>query len=702
MKKLEINKGISLIVLVITIIVIIILAGAVILSLANNNPIKKAEEAKFIHTIKEYESELSLWLAKEYSETGGALDISNVNATKNTGTYLKDENPLEIKDIITIMTAEHEEVFEINEGKLVYIGSNAEEQEWFENVSLDDGRVVPIKLACGANHSFALLNDGTVKAWGYNWLGQLGDGTTNDSLVPKTVPELTNVKEIAAGGDHSLAVLNDGTVKAWGENWSGQLGDGTTQDSYVPKQIELSETEDITAPTVVYGTNGGTNLTQASTTVTVTDVGGSVDASTLQYVWDTQNTTTPTTGWTTFTNDDTITITSVGTYYLWVRASDNAGNQVISKTDSFVIELLIVNKPVLSAGMTAKKWNGSSWVTVSDPDTDTSWYDYGTKQWANAHTADGSMWVWIPRYEYKITTPHSSTAQTIAVNFLNGTSGAATSGYIVHPAFTFGSTELTGIWIAKFEASGTTSAVDVKPNVPSLRSITIDDMFTACRNMETTNGSRYGWGTTGTGIDTHLMKNIEWGAVAYLSQSIYGKNSEVWINPNSSYITGQAGTSVSATVTLSTYAYDNTTYGVNASTTGNISGVYDISGGAWEYTAAYVNNGNASLTTYGLSLVNATSQYKDLYTVTIDDYTNNYNNASNKKGDALYETSTGWGTTSWYSVSSCMPHSAGPFVMRGGYCDDAAGAGAFNFGNQLGSAYGGVGFRPALAVSSTL
>ncbi|MNI94731.1 hypothetical protein D3C73_1528750 [compost metagenome] len=95
--------------------------------------------------------------------------------------------------------------------------------------------------------------------------------------------------------------------------------------------------------------------------------------------------------------------------------------------------------------------------------------------------------------------------------------------------------------------------------------------------MET--NSRYGWGTTGLGIDTHMMKNIEWGSVAYLSHSIYGKNGQVWVNPSSTYITGQAGESADALSTATTYSYDNLTYGVNASTTGNIYGVYDMSGG---------------------------------------------------------------------------------------------------------------------------
>jgi hypothetical protein len=85
--------------------------------------------------------------------------------------------------------------------------------------------------------------------------------------------------------------------------------------------------------------------------------------------------------------------------------------------------------------MTAKKWGGSDWVTVENPDTDTTWYDYANKEWANAQTADGSMWVWIPRYAYQIATNyHTSTASTINVKFLKNTSNIASDGSTVDTA----------------------------------------------------------------------------------------------------------------------------------------------------------------------------------------------------------------------------------------------------------------------------
>lgn len=92
-------------------------------------------------------------------------------------------------------------------------------------------------IAAGAMHSLAVKTDGgssgTVWAWGYNFWGAVGDGSTAESrLTPLGVS--TNATAVGAGRDHSIAVLADGTARAWGSNAPGKLGDNTTIDRRIP------------------------------------------------------------------------------------------------------------------------------------------------------------------------------------------------------------------------------------------------------------------------------------------------------------------------------------------------------------------------------------------------------------------------------------------------------------------------------------
>jgi xylose isomerase len=128
-----------------------------------------------------------------------------------------------------------------------------------------------------------------------------------------------------------------------------------------------------------------------------------------------------------------------------------------------------------------------------------------------------------------------------------------------------------------------------------------------------------------------------------------------------------------------------------------------MSGCAYQRTAAYVNNGNSYLNTYGSSLVTASSQYKDVYISSGDTQNGNYSANSSKMGDAIYETSTDAGMKlSWNSDESFMPYSNVPFFVRGGYsaCADSAGVFAFNMSDGRVSLT--CGFRPVLAVSDLL
>ena len=350
-----------------------------------------------------------------------------------------------------------------------------------------------------------------------------------------------------------------------------------------------------------------------------------------------------------------------------------------------------VNAPVLATGMTPIKWvEGVETNTTAD---DAAWYDYENKLWANAKTADGSYWVWIPRYAYSITSGYqSSTAGTIAVKFLNGTtnnaidnsgevaliptySGNSQTNYVLHPAFDFGGTQVTGIWISKFEASDNGGKVKIAPNVPSWRGISIATKYNNSVAMETDN--TYGWGTTGTGIDTHMMKNTEWGAAAYLSHSSNGINAQIWINPADDFSTGCAGDSESSVPTTGClYAFDSA-LGGNASTTGNVTGIFDMSGGAWETVMANLNNLTSSS---GLNPTTVPDKH-------IDRYSNatNYGYNSGYIGDAYYETSNGAYidghggsiTTSWYGDWSLAMTTSYPWFARGGPYDYDAYSGSF-------------------------
>ncbi len=426
------------------------------------------------------------------------------------------------------------------------------------------------------------------------------------------------------------------------------------------------------------------------------------------------------------------------------------------------VDSVLSTAPKLSDGMTPVKYEeGIGWVKTNEYDS--SWYNYANKEWANIVLGDAtfiesgdkeildeekaySMLVWIPRYAYQITSGYHQSGTEI--NPSDGTTGAGNinivfidtenknkegtttysesypkyatgSGmedYVVHPAFNYGGTKLSGFWVGKYETSNTDCTTDkstgeydgidktvtIKANVTSWRSITISNIFTVCTDMNNSSNA-YGLSTDDNIVDPHMMKNSEWGAVAYLSQNaIYGKGSEVWINPNSNYITGQAGGSVSAPEATSANAY-NTSNGQQASTTGNITGIYDMSGGTWEYIASYVNN--SYVNNYESTLASTPSKYKDVYSVgSSDSYEFNYAVATPDKGhygDTIWETSGNTGspwTHSWYSDYSSFPNINSLFFIRGGVYAYGSPAGVFTFNCTNGYSNGDVTFRVVLPV----
>ena len=101
-------------------------------------------------------------------------------------------------------------------------------------------------IAAGGSHGLALLRTGTVMAWGDNASGQIGNGANNNEDTPVSVTGLTGVTAIAAGGTFSLALLSDGTVMAWGDNSSGELGDGSNA-SFSSTPVPVTGLGEVTA-----------------------------------------------------------------------------------------------------------------------------------------------------------------------------------------------------------------------------------------------------------------------------------------------------------------------------------------------------------------------------------------------------------------------------------------------------------------------
>ena len=392
--------------------------------------------------------------------------------------------------------------------------------------------------------------------------------------------------------------------------------------------------------------------------------------------------------------------------------------------------------PVLDSGMIP--------VTISDDGTvttilssDSSWYNYENKEWANAVLVNSSSrsnyqnttgvtvnssdilayYVWIPRYKYQVWTTSTSSQgneQEIDIVFESKTdpySVATTVGqYQTHPAFWWdndndgivSSDELiSGIWVGKFEATGSADTPTILPNVTSLKNQYVGMQFQTA--LKFSGGTLTDVIVTFTGSDTyglssstnsHMMKNREWGAVAYLSHSKYGINGKIRINNDRSETTGCGASTADASSPIDCEIVYGGATEYPQSTTGNITGVYDMSGGTEEYVMGNYNN-ISSLGGFGTF---PKLKYYDLYLSS--QFTGGYGSNNNFctlvtcGGHALYE------TANWYGASGYFVNAGGPWFGRGGSSYSGANLGVFNSDAYDGTSSTSISWRSVLSSES--
>ena len=408
---------------------------------------------------------------------------------------------------------------------------------------------------------------------------------------------------------------------------------------------------------------------------------------------------------------------SSGTHTLTCTATGGNGNQA-KATVSLVVKAMYAdgsgaNIPELYKNMVPIKYENNRWIVA---DLYSKWYDYNAKQWANAVVLNPgltkavgqevteeevSLWyVWLPRYKYTVFNGNNGSVseQLINVTFESGTNSTgtvkctdnfstngksevctdSTNGSIkngistyTHPAFTFGNTALKGIWIGKFELSATDSScindgtniqcnkvltIVTKPNVRSWMKAETVNFFTSIKNAATTYGI--------SNADSHMIKNMEWGAAAYLKQSKYGLGNTIMkTNSNSSCYTG-GGTG------------DAYKTNVMQSTTGNVYGVYDMSGGCFEYVMGFELNSNNQFNTAKSSFTTEPNfKYYDKYKYESVDYPQGALTFSRGKlGDATKETLKKYGVREggWNGEIATFPYRSNLTFIRGGCYEDAS------------------------------
>ena len=303
------------------------------------------------------------------------------------------------------------------------------------------------------------------------------------------------------------------------------------------------------------------------------------------------------------------------------------------------IDVTLVNPPKLAAGMIPVYWKAqeddSGLITNTEIEltqaetTSPYWYNYSKdeKHWANAKTADGSYWVWIPRFSYL----YDTNAESIDIKFLQQLTetpyDAQTNNYNIHPSFTYQTaigtntkiypagqwdSDLSGYWIAKYDAgmsvTRTTQTVQKpvykkdrrgniqydrwgRPIVDHYETVTetvtsealkfapgarLEDKHTYEEVVQSCNDLKNTISSSSNNLNTHLMRNSEWGAVSYLTWSKYG--SKYVANNSSIFSSGMNIEDKQDPNDFYAEIYSASKY-LGMTTTGNPFGLYDMVGG---------------------------------------------------------------------------------------------------------------------------
>ena len=378
-------------------------------------------------------------------------------------------------------------------------------------------------------------------------------------------------------------------------------------------------------------------------------------------------------------------------------------------------------------------------------------------------------WVYIPRYAYRVQRRDASNSAVSAQNFdivfetkndpvkqpiecntgdyqtcVKNQYGASALNYpnttsqdnplnsqtawATHPAFTWGSEELNGFWIGKFETTGSIKDPTVLPNQYHKASEYIGVFYDIAKSIgQPDPNNTYGNGTATTSnahnltvLSSHMLKNSEWGAVAYLASSEYGAGmtygqSNVQNNASEDSSTGsndgdgKASASITGcgpyNINGSTTTYNcsgdithqyQSDIGQLASTTNNEYGVYDMAGGAWEYVmgnyTAYDLSQSGGNTTFMKTAVKP--PYVDIYNITDNSSCTWNTNGSGCGGHALFE------TAGWSGDDSGFVDSRYPWFTRGIGWYNGTSAGVFGSNNFNGLSLYSYGFRVALSLTA--